>query len=62
MDLTCYAEYIVLHESSHKAIFLRQLLDDIRFPCHGSTPLHCDNDAATQLAEDHVFHLQVKHI
>jgi len=61
-DSTCYAEYIALHESSHKAIFLCQLLGDIGFPCRGSTPLHCDNDAATRLAEDHVFHLQVKHI
>ena len=61
-DSTCYAEYIALHESSHEAIFLCQLLDDIGFPCCSSTPLHCDNDAATRLAEDHVFHSQVKHI
>jgi len=61
-DSTCYAEYIALHESSHEAIFLRQLLDDIGFPCRGSTPIHCDNDAATRLAEDHVFHSQVKHM
>ena len=62
VDSTCYAEYIALHESSHKAIFLHQLLDDIGFPCCSSTPIHCDNDAATRLTEDHVFHLQVKHM
>ena len=62
VDSTCYTEYIALHESSHKAIFLHQLLDDIGFPCCSSTPLHCNNDAATRLAEDHVFHSQVKHI
>lgn len=61
-DSTCYAEYIALHESSHEAIFLRQLLDCLAFPCRGSTPIHCDNDAATCLAEDQVLHSEVKHI
>ena len=61
-DSTCYAEYIALHESSHEAMFLRQLLDALDFPCRMSTPIHCDNDAATRLAEDQVFHSQVKHI
>jgi len=51
-DSTCYAEYIALHESSHEAIFLRQLLDSIDFPCRGSTPIYCDNNAASRLAED----------
>lgn len=57
-----HAEYIALHESSHEPIFLRQLHDSIDFPCRGSTPKYCDNDAASSLAEDHVFHSQVKHM
>ena len=61
-DSTCYAEYIALHESSREAIFLRQLLDSLTFPCRGSTPIHCDNDAATHLAEDQISHSEVKHI
>ena len=61
-DSTCYAEYIALHESSHEAMFLRQLLDALDFPCRMGTPIHCDNDAATRLAEDQIFHSQVKHI
>ena len=61
-DSTCYAEYIVLHESLHKVIFLWQLLDCLAFPCHGGTPIHCDNDATTHLAEDQVLHSEVKHI
>ena len=61
-DSTCYAEYTALHETSREAIFLRQLLDNLAFPCRGSTPIHCDNDAATRLAEDHVLHSEVKHI
>lgn len=61
-DSTCYAEYIALHDASHEAIFLRQLLDHLDFPCRGATPVHCDNEAASRLAEDHVSHSQVKHI
>lgn len=61
-DSTCYAEYIALHDASHEAIFLRQLLDALDFPCRGGTTIHCDNDASLRLAEDHVFHSQVKHI
>ena len=63
-DSTCYAEYIALHESSHEAIFLRQLLDSIDFPCRVAPP----NTATTtprlvsRKVIDHVFHSQVKHI
>ena len=59
---TCYAEYIVLYESLHKAIFLWQLLDCLAFPCCRSTPIHCDNNTTTCLAEDQVLHSKVKHI
>ena len=59
---TCYTEYIALHETSRVGIFLCQLLDSLTFPCRGSTPIHCNNDTATRLAEDQVLHLEVKHI
>ena len=61
-NLTCYAKYIVLHKSSHEAIFLQQLLDSLIFPCYGSTPIYCDNNATTHLEEDQVLHSKVKHI
>jgi hypothetical protein len=61
-DSSCYAEYIALHDASHETIFLRQLLDGIGLAESNATPLHCDNDAASRLAEDHVWHPQVKHI
>jgi len=61
-DSSCYAEYIALHDTSHETLFLRQLLDGIGIPQHNPTPLHCDNDAASRLAEDYVWHPQVKHI
>jgi hypothetical protein len=51
-DSSCYAEYIALHEASHETTFLRQLLDGLDFLPEGPTPLHCDNDAASHLAED----------
>jgi hypothetical protein len=61
-DSSCYAEYIALHEASHEAIFLRQLLDGIGFTLPEATLLHCDNVAATTIAEDHVWHSRIKHI
>ena len=61
-DSSCYAEYIALHEASHKAIFLRELLDEIDFLPTGPTPIHCDNNAVSILSGDHLWHPRVKHI
>jgi hypothetical protein len=61
-DSSCYAEYIALHDASYEATFLCQLLDGLGFSESASTPLHCNNDAASRLTEDHVFHPHVKHI
>jgi hypothetical protein len=61
-DSSCYTEYIALHEASYEAIFLRQLLDGLGFLPEEPTPLFCDNDAASRLAEDQTGHPSVKHI
>jgi hypothetical protein len=61
-DSSCYAEYIALHDTTHKIVFLRQLLEGLHILPSGATPLFCDNDAATRLAEDHVWHSHTKHI
>ena len=61
-DSSCYAEYIALHDAAHEVVFLRQLLEGIRFVPSGTTQLLCDNDAASRLAEDHVWHSHTKHI
>ena len=61
-DSSCYAEYIALHEASHEAVFLRELLDGINLLPSLPTPIHCDNDAASILSEDHLWHPRVKHI
>lgn len=61
-DSSCYAEYIALHAATHEAVFLRQLLTELSLSPTQPTPLYCDNDAATRLAEDHVWHSRTKHI
>ena len=61
-DSSCYTEYITFHDSSHEVAFLRELLSGLHFGTPHPTPLHCDNDAARRLAEDHVGHPNVKHI
>jgi hypothetical protein len=61
-DSTCYAEYIALHDASNEALFLRDLLSGLSFGTSTPTPILCDNDAATHLAQDQVWHSRVKHI
>jgi hypothetical protein len=60
-DSSCYAEYIALHHAGKEIIFLRELLDGLGIVVPGSTPLHCDNDEARRLTEDHSRHSNVKH-
>jgi Reverse transcriptase (RNA-dependent DNA polymerase) len=59
---SCYAKYITLHETSHEAVFLCQLLDGIGFAPTSATVLHCNNVAATMIAKDHIWHSHIKHI
>lgn len=59
-DSSCYAEYIALHDSSQEVAFLRELLAGLEFGTASPTPIHCDNNAARRLAEDHVGHPNVK--
>lgn len=61
-DSSCYAEYIALHDATHEANFLRQLLAGLQLHPSKATPIHCDNEAAAILSEDHVWHPCVKHI
>jgi len=61
-DSTCYAEYMALHDATHETIFLRQLLAGLHFLPSSPSRLLCDNDAATHLMEDHVWHPHTKHV
>ncbi len=61
-DSLCYTKYIALHDTSHKVAFLCMLLTGLSFSPSSLTPIHCNNDAAHTLAEDHIGHPNVKHI
>ena len=61
-DSSCYAKYIALHNASHEVIFLQQLLDNLHLLPSEPARLFCDNDAASRLSEDHVWHSHTKHI
>ena len=61
-DSSCYAEYIALHSASHEVVFLRQLLEGLHLLPSGPARIYCDNDAASRLSEDHVWHSHTKHI
>jgi hypothetical protein len=61
-DLSCYAKYIALHNASHETMFLQQLLEGLNLAQSEPTPLHCNNNTTSCLAEDHMWHPQVKHI
>jgi hypothetical protein len=58
-DLSCYAEYISLHDAFHEVIFLRQLLNGLALLPSDPTPLYCDNNTACQLTEDQHWHSKV---
>ena len=65
-DSSCYAEYIALHAGSQEAIFLRELLQGLRvLKADGDecppTQLYCDNEAATRLSQESVWHSNTKH-
>ena len=43
-------------------MFLRQLLEGLRFSPSSAAQLFCDNDAASRLSEDHIWHSHTKDI
>ena len=53
-DSSCYAEYIALHDAAYEVVFLRQLLEGLKFLPNSVTTIFCDKDAASRLSEDHV--------
>ena len=66
-DSSCYAEYIAIHAGLQETIFLQELLQKLGFlksDADGCPPtrLRCDNEAATRLSQESVFHSNTKHI
>ena len=59
---TMEAEYMAVAAVTHKAIWLRQLISELRIDTVGPTPIHVDNRAAIELTKDSKFHTCTKHI
>jgi len=65
-DSSCYAEYMAIYAGLQETIFLQELLQELRFlksNADGCPPtrLYCDNDAATKLSQESIYHLNIKH-
>ena len=59
---TMEAEYMAVAAATHEAIWLRQLVSELRINTIGPTPIHVDNRAAIKLTKDSKFHTRAKHI
>lgn len=58
---TAEAEYIALSHGAKEAIWLRQMLSDLKISCV-SIPMYIDNQSAIKLAKNSEFHKRSKHI
>ncbi|KAI3678432.1 hypothetical protein L6452_37724 [Arctium lappa] len=56
------AEYRSLADTAQELVWLRWLLSDMGAPQQSPTPLWCDNNSASQIAHNDVFHERTKHI
>ena len=59
---TAEAEYIALASAAQEAIWMRQLLTDVRSPPREPTRIFEDNQSAICLARNPQFHGRAKHI
>ena len=59
---TTEAEYMAASHCVREALWLRQLLDDVRCKYDEGTLIMCDNQGAIALAKNPVYHARTKHI
>ena len=59
---TTEAEYMAASHCTREAIWLRQLMADVRCKQVGGTLVMCDNQGAIALAKNPVHHARTKHI
>ena len=55
-------EYRAMSIACSEIVWLRGLLEELRFTHTASTPFHADNTSAIQIATNPVFHERTKHI
>ena len=55
-------EYVVMNLAACELVWLKQLLEVIRFWIDGQMTLVCDNQATLHIASNPVFHEKTKHI
>jgi hypothetical protein len=59
---TMEAEYMAASHCTREAIWLRQLLDDVKCKYDEGTLIMCDNQGAIALAKNLVYHARMNHI
>ena len=59
---TTEAEYIGCFETAKDAIWLRNYVCELGYPCGGPTPIHQDNLSCITLTRDDAHHSRTKHI
>jgi transposase InsO family protein len=56
------AEYMAASAAAREAIWLRTLLEELKYPQQRATIVHCDNQGAIALTHNPVHHQRTKHI
>jgi len=56
------AEYKAMSHTECEMIWIQSLLCEMRVISPGSMMMHCDNQAATYVANNPVYHERTKHI
>ena len=59
---TTESEYVAAAETSKETVWLRQLLNDLKYKPHSSTVINVDNQSVIRLLYNPVFHKRTKHI
>jgi hypothetical protein len=56
------SEYVALHSASSEALWIRNLLEELKFEQKEATTLFCDSQGAISLAKNPGLHSRAKHI
>ena len=59
---TAEAEYMALSATANQAVWLRRLLEDLRFCSQEGVPIFCDNQSAIAIGKNPVQHKRTKHM